>query len=37
MPFGLDIKSIIAGILIAYFLIPWITAMMNRPSRNAAA
>lgn len=31
MPFGLDLKSLIAGILIAYFIIPWVTAMLNKP------
>lgn len=28
MPFGLDLKSIIVGILLAYFVIPWIQAML---------
>lgn len=31
MPFGLDLKSIIVGILIAMFVIPWVTGMLNRP------
>ena len=34
MPFGLDLKSLIVGILLAYFVIPWISGMMNRPSAN---
>jgi hypothetical protein len=29
MPFGLDIKSIIVGLLLAYFLIPWATALLG--------
>lgn len=32
MPFGLDIKSVIAGILLAYFVIPWVSALMHRGS-----
>jgi antibiotic biosynthesis monooxygenase (ABM) superfamily enzyme len=30
MPFGLDIKSVIAGILLAYFVIPWVQGMLMR-------
>lgn len=37
MPFGLDIKSIIVGVLLAWFLIPWVMSLLNRPSKNAAA
>lgn len=33
MPFGLDLKSIIVGILIAYFLIPMVTGALS--NRNA--
>lgn len=36
MPFGLDIKSVIAGIVLAYFVIPWITAMLHRRTAPAA-
>lgn len=35
--FGLDLKSVIAGILIAMFVIPWITGMLNRPKTSAPA
>lgn len=35
MPFGLDLKSIIAGVILAYFVIPWITSMVNRPAATA--
>ena len=28
MPFGLQLKSLIIGILIAYFVIPWIQGML---------
>lgn len=37
MPFGLDIKSLIVGVLIAWFVIPWITGMMNRGSASRSA
>jgi antibiotic biosynthesis monooxygenase (ABM) superfamily enzyme len=30
MPFGLDTKSVIVGILLAWFLIPWIMGLLNR-------
>lgn len=36
MPFGLDLKSIIVGIILAYFVIPWIQSMFYR-SRTAPA
>lgn len=36
MPFGLDLKSIIAGALLAYFVIPWITALLTRGTKTAA-
>jgi hypothetical protein len=35
MPFGLDLKSIIVGILIAYFVVPWATALISRPAAPA--
>lgn len=28
MPFGLQLKSLIVGILIAYFVIPWVQQML---------
>ncbi len=37
MPFGLDIKSVIAGILLAYFVIPWIRAMLAKRSAPTVA
>lgn len=36
MPFGLDLKSLIVGILLAYFVIPWIMALFRRPTQTAA-
>lgn len=38
MPFGLDLKSIIVGILLAYFVLPWLQALLvrNREPRAAA-
>lgn len=35
MPFGLDIKSLIVGALIAWFLIPWVMGMIS--SRKTAS
>jgi len=35
MPFGLDLKSIIAGILLAYFVIPWLQALIMRNRQPA--
>jgi antibiotic biosynthesis monooxygenase (ABM) superfamily enzyme len=37
MPFGLDIKSLIVGVLFAWFVIPWVTGMMNRGSASRSA
>lgn len=34
MPFGLDLKSVIVGILIFMFVIPWVSNMLN--SRKGA-
>lgn len=36
MPFGLDLKSIVVGMLIAYFAIPWVMGMVNRQSPGKA-
>jgi len=35
--FGLDLKSVIVGILIAMFVIPWVTGMLNRPKAATPA
>lgn len=37
MPFGLDLKSVIVGILVAYFLLPWVMGMIQRPKKSATA
>lgn len=37
MPFGLDLKSIIVGILLAYFVIPWVQSLFMRVSNPPAA
>lgn len=29
MPFGLDLKSVIIGIIAAWFLLPWITSFIS--------
>jgi len=35
--FGLDLKSVVVGILIAYFLLPMILNLFNRPTANKNA
>jgi hypothetical protein len=37
MPFGLDLKSLIAGVLLAWFVIPYLTALINRPGAARAS
>ncbi len=37
MPFGLDLKSIIVGVLIAMFVVPWVTGLLNRPAQSRTA
>ena len=37
MPFGLDLKSFVVGILIAWFVIPYVTTLFHRQSKPAAA
>jgi len=37
MMFGLDVKSVIVGILLAMFVIPWATSLVNRPRQPVAA
>lgn len=37
MPFGLDLKSLILGMLIAWFVIPYATALLARPRAQRAA
>jgi hypothetical protein len=36
LPFGLDLKSVAVGMLLAYFAVPWILGLVNR-SRNTSA
>lgn len=36
MPFGLDLKSIIVGIILVMFVFPWVTGMLNRKGSPAA-
>lgn len=35
MPFGLDLKSVIVGILLAWFLVPWVMSLLagRRPAK----
>jgi hypothetical protein len=37
MPFGLDLKSLILGVLIAWFVVPYVTTLLNRPQAQRAA
>jgi antibiotic biosynthesis monooxygenase (ABM) superfamily enzyme len=37
MPFNLDLKSIVVGMLLAYFVVPWVMGMFNRPKSAAPA
>lgn len=37
MPFGLDFKSIVVGVLIAWFVIPWIQSMFVKTTKNTSA
>lgn len=34
MPFGLDLKSIVVGALLAYFVVPRILGLLSRPASN---
>jgi hypothetical protein len=36
MPFGLDLKSVIAGLLIAWFLIPMVQGFFAKRTRASA-
>jgi len=37
MPFGLDLKSIVVGALLAYFVVPWVMgAMASRKSASTS-
>lgn len=31
MPFGLDLKSVIVGALLVYFVLPFVLGLINRP------
>jgi hypothetical protein len=37
LPFGLDLKSIIVGVLLAMFVVPWVMGLVNRPTTSKAA
>lgn len=36
MPFGLNVKSVLVGALIGYFLVPMLVALVNKPSGTSA-
>lgn len=35
MPFGLDLKSVIVGVLFALFVWPWILGLLGRASSKS--
>lgn len=37
MPFGLDLKSIIVGMLLVWFVLPYVMRMFNRPTQSKTA
>lgn len=37
MPFGLDLKSIIVGVILYAFVFPWVMGMLNRPHAQSKA
>lgn len=37
MPFGLDLKSLIVGALLVWFVFPWITGFMAKNKAPSAA
>lgn len=37
MPFGLDLKSIIVGALLVWFVLPWVTGMLGKKSAPSQA
>lgn len=37
LPFGLELKSIVVGMLLAYFVVPWVLGMFNRGRATPAA
>ena len=34
LPFGLDLKSIIVGALLVWFVLPWVMSLVNRPATS---
>lgn len=36
MPFGLDIKSLIVGAILAMYVVPWVMGMLNKPKASTA-
>lgn len=32
LPFGLDLKSVVVGLLLAYFVLPWVMGLFSRRS-----
>lgn len=37
LPFGLDLKSVLVGALIAYFAVPWVLGMVASRRQPASA
>ena len=34
LPFGLELKSIIVGMLLVWFVLPYVMRLVNRPSQS---
>ncbi len=37
LPFGVDLKSFILGMLFVWFVLPWIMRLVNRPTQSKTA
>lgn len=37
LPFGLELKSIIVGALLVWFVLPWVMSLVNRPTTSKQA
>ncbi len=37
LPFGMDLKSVVVGFLLAYFVVPWVMAKMSERGSTAPA
>lgn len=37
LPFGLDLKSLIVGMLVVWFVLPWVLKLVKRPTQSKTA